>query len=91
MHVVDHRDRRPVLLVTVLAATLAIIVTLVLANDLSGRPLSTGGRTRVAPRLSGPRTTRVADMSFGGSLTAPLGGPVPWLWPPADRSAPLAR
>jgi hypothetical protein len=94
MHALHHSDRRSVVGVTVLAAALAIVVTLVLATNLSGlnsRPPSAGGRVSIAPRPSAASETRGSRPLTGNSLIAPLGAPIHLPWASAGRAAPTAR
>lgn len=90
MHVLHDRDRRAVLLVTGLAAALAMIVTLALATDLGGgvfTRLSSGSRLSAQARPSAAHATPVSSLLTANPLTAPWGRPIHLPWPSADRSA----
>lgn len=98
MHALHHRDLRPVLMVTVLAAALAVIVTLMLATSLNGANSGSPSAAR-HPSIALPSATRAtstgspltADSLTADSLTAPLGAPIHLPWPSAHRPAPMVR
>jgi hypothetical protein len=94
MHVLHHPDRRPVLLVTVLAAALAIIVSLVLATSLSRvKPgaASAGSRASVGLQPSAARATHTSNLLNGNPLTGLLGAPIHLPWASARPFAPRTR
>lgn len=83
MHTLHHPDRRSVGLVTALAATLAIIVTLVLAASLNGvnsGSASSLRRTSSTVQRSEAAAIHPSKLLTGNSLTGPLGAPIhlPW-------------
>jgi hypothetical protein len=90
MHVLHHRDRRAVLLVTALAAALAMIVTLALATDVGGGVsprVSSGGRLSVQVQPSAVPANRVSSLLTADPFTPPLGGRIHLPWPTAARVA----
>lgn len=94
MHALHRRDLRPTLVVTMLAATLAIIAILVSATSLTDlSPGSTSASTRVsAAAPSHPSRAASASNPFATErLTQPLGARIRLPWGPADRSAPTGR
>lgn len=93
MHALHHRDLRPVLMVTVLAAALAVIVTLMLATSLNGANSGSpsAGRHPSIALPSATRATSTGSPLTADSLTAPLGAPIHLPWPSAHRPAPMVR
>ena len=95
MHALHHLDRRPTLIATMLAAALAIIVTLVLATSLSDlNPGSRPDNSRASATLQRSHAARTAPTSSlftRDPFARPLGAPIRLPWASADRSAPAAR
>ncbi len=94
MHALHHPDRRTVLLVTALAAALAIVVSLVMATSLRGvnsGPASAVSRTSTTLRQSLTRTSHPSNLLAGNALISPLGAPIRLPWRSADPFAPTSR
>jgi hypothetical protein len=94
MHALHHADRRSVLLVTVLAAALAIIVSLMLATGLStvnSGAASAVSRTSATLQRADARTTHTSNLLTGNPLAGPVGAPIHLPWASASPFAPTAR
>ena len=94
MHALHRRDLRPALIVTMLAAALAIVVTLVFATSLTDlNPGSSSASTRatVAAQSHMTRAASTPNLLAAERLTHPLGARIRLPWGSAERSAPAAR